>query len=101
MHETVYTCGWGGDDPTCIKLLLKYGAKINVLDHKRNTPLHIAAQYGHRDYVETLLARGADCSLKNSDGKTAKMLAEEGQKDSHKTIIALLNKQEKIMDSRR
>ncbi len=50
-----------------------------VLDHRgqfMRTPLMGAAQNGHREVVVRLLARGADRSLRDSNGKTAEDLAD-------------------------
>ena len=40
--------------------LLERGAEINVVDSKGNTPLHLAARYGHELFVLELLGRNAD-----------------------------------------
>lgn len=52
-----------------------------------NSALALAAMSGHRDVVEHLLAHGADASIKNTEGKTAAMLAEA---KGHSEIAALL-----------
>ena len=35
------------------------------------TPLHLAAAYGHREFVELLLASGADRKIQDHTGQTA------------------------------
>jgi len=60
------------------KLLLKYGAKVDAVDERSNTPLHLACSlhFGssvnqQARIVRFLAAHGADPSLRNADGKTA------------------------------
>ena len=38
----------------------------------RETPLHVAAKYGHRDVVRLLLAYGGDVTITTKDGIIAK-----------------------------
>ncbi|KAK6156956.1 hypothetical protein DH2020_011204 [Rehmannia glutinosa] len=54
----------------CAQVLLEAGAKVDVLDKNKNTPLHYAAGYGRKDCVELLLKNGAAVTLQNLDGKT-------------------------------
>jgi ankyrin repeat protein len=66
--------------PEVIPLFLEWGADINARDYFGNTPLHLAAQtaqtiFGFIDpnmqSVETLLAMGADATIKNDVGREA------------------------------
>lgn len=56
------------DESKLLNLLLDGGAKVNVLDAKKNTALHAADTANE---VGLLLNRGADRALKNSEQKTA------------------------------
>ena len=58
-----------------VTLLLDKGAHIDDQDNRGRTALMIAAELGHRGAVETLLARGADSTLKDKEGKSARDLA--------------------------
>lgn len=69
-----------------VEFLLLNGAKINVLDDKLNSPLHLAAAKGNTLQVCQLLKRGADKSLKNADGVTPLEIAVEGK---HADIVTL------------
>ncbi len=60
---------------------------VNCKDVTGNTPLHIAAQNGHADFVRLLLESGADKTIKNNFGKTALDIAKE---KSYQAIIDLL-----------
>ncbi|MFA6263784.1 MAG: ankyrin repeat domain-containing protein [Candidatus Babeliales bacterium] len=65
-------------DPAMIKFLLKNGAEINAQDKYGNTPLisHILNLFHEEDVcfdtILTLAHFGADVSIKNNSGKTAK-----------------------------
>ncbi|KAG1653007.1 Ras-related protein M-Ras [Nymphon striatum] len=53
-----------------VKLLLDFGAFINTPGYENNTPLHEAAvSGGNLDITEILLSKGADTSLRNSNGQ--------------------------------
>ena len=52
-------------------LLLDRGARIDDQDNRGRTALMIAAELNHEAAVDLLLARGADKSLKDKQGKTA------------------------------
>jgi ankyrin repeat protein len=54
-----------------------------------NTPLHYAADRGHKDIVELLIAKGADINAKNNDGQTPLHYAvEKGHNDIAELFIA-------------
>lgn len=49
---------------TCAALidLFMPGGEIDSVDKDGNTPLHIAARYGHELLINTLITSGADCT---------------------------------------
>jgi ankyrin repeat protein len=53
-----------------------------------NTPLHIAATRNYKESVKWLLLRGADPTIKNKSGKTARDLAQQAASEDS---IAVLN----------
>lgn len=57
---TPLQCAAYGGRLECIKLLLTYGANINLDRGKMGSPLHAAAAAGKYDAFELLLQRGAD-----------------------------------------
>lgn len=68
----------GGGSANIVKFLIENGAEVNALDNKLQTPLHYTATYaGYKgeEVVKLLLGNGADPSLKNTDGRTARYLA--------------------------
>lgn len=58
-----------------VALYLRYATNINVLNRMHWTPLHEAANGAHRATVQYLIKCGADCSIKNIEGRTALQLA--------------------------
>lgn len=38
------------------------GGEIDCMDKDGNTPLHIAARFGHELLINTLITSGADCT---------------------------------------
>ena len=53
-----------------VKMLVKYGAKVNVLTNKYESPLHLAARNGHYEVSEFLAKNGAILDAKNYNKKT-------------------------------
>ncbi len=51
---------------------------LEARDARGRTPLHLAADRGHADVAEALLAAGADANAKADDGSTPLHLAAEG-----------------------
>ena len=52
------------------KLLLRRGAALNHRNHRGNSCLHFAYCFGFTELGEYLLSKGADDSLRNSEGLT-------------------------------
>ena len=57
-------------------LLMDAGAKLDEQDNRGRSALMIAAALGHTTAVDLLLARGANKTLRDKDGKTAADLAD-------------------------
>ena len=63
--------------PMVALLLNQPGIDVDCQDNKGVTPLHIASDMGKEEYVQMLLAHGADISCKTLEGKTALDCAQE------------------------
>lgn len=59
------------------RLLIEAGVRLDIPNHKGNTPLHIAAAHNMVDIVNLLLARGAAIHARNASGKYPYQLATE------------------------
>lgn len=68
--------------------LLDLGVDINAQDRKGGTALFYAIKNEHQIVLELLLSRGADRTIRNSDGFTA---AEFATKLGHRKLAKLLN----------
>lgn len=66
----LFWASWSGMDEIA-SLIIDKCSNINDATSKKWTPLMAAALKGNVDVVKLLLKKGADKSLKNSDGKTA------------------------------
>lgn len=60
-----------------VRMLVDYGAEVNVTQHGGWTPLQEAAAHGNTELVRLLLERGADKNSAAENGKTAVDLARE------------------------
>ena len=70
--------------------LLNHGAEVNAQSTKRGvTALMIVAAAGNEKMVLELLDRGADASLRDRRGETAKVIA---QRRGHTNIAEILEK---------
>jgi ankyrin repeat protein len=52
------------------KLLISYGADVNVRNSRNATPLFWAVWYGHVDNCRALINHGSDCNHQNDNGWT-------------------------------
>ncbi|XP_068228794.1 transient receptor potential cation channel subfamily A member 1 homolog [Palaemon carinicauda] len=63
-------------NPRVLQELLDAKPKnIDMLDNSKLSPLHLAAENGHRDCCEILKKAGANCSVRNKHKETPLMLA--------------------------
>jgi len=65
------------------------GADVNTKTPEGSTPLHLAADEGHKDVGKVLIAKGADLNAKNAIGSTPLNNAtQNGHKDMAELLIA-------------
>ena len=57
------------------------GASVNARDHRKRTPLHVAAEEGEKELIKFLLSKKADANITDLDGNTPVDLAAKKQKD--------------------
>jgi ankyrin repeat protein len=70
-----------------IELLLKSGANVNAKNHFNETPLCEAAFLSGPNVVKELLAKGADPSIRNTDGKSPLDMAKEFKKTENVKVL--------------
>jgi ankyrin repeat protein len=73
-----------------MRLLLYYGANVNVYDTRRNTPLHFAVSKDHLEAARMLLERGADVNSQNDEGLTPLQRASQIQQEGKSDVMRLL-----------
>lgn len=74
LDSALITAASHGDVAT-LDILLQHGASPFFQDASGNTPLHVAAQAGHRDAIQLLLSSGALRFSANHQGRIALQLA--------------------------
>ena len=76
--------------PEIFDLLIRYGAKMNLVDKEGNTALHHIAEFeGKADIIQLLISHGADVHSLNKEKQTALAIASEN--DNLENVKALLN----------
>uniref|UniRef100_L2FGK8 Ankyrin repeat domain-containing protein 52 n=1 Tax=Colletotrichum fructicola (strain Nara gc5) TaxID=1213859 RepID=L2FGK8_COLFN len=70
-----------------VRMLLEWGASIDVAGSRGRTPLNAASENGHLDVVKLLLDKGADITVPNSDGWTPLNTASD---NGHLDVVKLL-----------
>ncbi len=61
-------------DIDAVNRLISEGADVKVENDKGETPLHIAAVWGHKEVVEALLDKGANVNAEDEEGNTPLVL---------------------------
>ena len=89
-----YACAALKDNSSCVEILMYCGAKINVQDHKKNTPLMVAAFFNKPKITQFLIDDGADLRIKNNEDKDCFQIADE--KNHFETRLILAKQFEKI-----
>ncbi len=60
---------------------------MNARNHRKRTPLHVAAEEGEEDFITFLLSKKADANIPDPDGYTPLDLA---AKNKHEGIVKIL-----------
>lgn len=88
VRKNAATYAAGSGCQACLAMLIRAGTAVNAPLENNLTLLMWAAAYGHASSVQLLLDQGADRSLKDSRGKTAADMADEGH---HPHVVSLLS----------
>ncbi|XP_062280596.1 cyclin-dependent kinase 4 inhibitor C [Scomber scombrus] len=60
-----------------LRVLVKHGADVNLVDKQGNLPLHLAAKEGHLEVVKLLVGLTTDPKKSNTHNNTAGQLAHD------------------------
>ena len=69
-------------------MLINRGAKVNVLDHKKNSPAMVAAFFNKPKILQYLIEEGVDLSIRNNEDKDAFDVADEKEHFECRAIIS-------------
>ena len=86
-HDDILAAAASGDVDEVAAVLSMDNRLTRATDARGRTPLHLAAQHGHRETVETLLHNNADPNARDADGQTALALAEAA---GHAAVVTAL-----------
>lgn len=80
LTALMWAAGYADDVPEfegmeTVKLLVDRGARLDLADDRGRTALMIAAERGHPAVIIFLRAKGADVTLRDKDGRSARDLA--------------------------
>lgn len=75
-------------------MLIKRGAKVNVQDHKKNTPAMVAAFFNKPKILQYLINEMADLTIRNNEDKDAYEVADE--KDHHEARAIISRELERV-----
>ncbi len=89
-----YACAALADSSKCVEMLMKRGAKVNVQDHKKNTPAMVAAFFDKPKILQYLINEMADLTIRNNEDKDAYEVADE--KDHHEARAIISRELERI-----
>lgn len=83
LHKTARNLKTISGSRMAKQLLTKHGAKINAINAKGETALHIAVECNNEDVLLLLLDFGVDVNIKTKDGLTPIELAQSQKKETY------------------
>lgn len=83
-----FACAALVDSPICVEMLINCGAKVNIQDHKKNSPAMVAVFFNKPKILQFLIEHGADLTLKNNEDKDCYSIADEKDHLECKSLIA-------------
>jgi ankyrin repeat protein len=83
-----FACAALVDSPTCVQMLIERGAKVNVQDHKKNTPAMVASFFNKPKILQFLVDEGADLTIRNNEDKDAYDVADEKDHYECRSIVS-------------
>ncbi|XP_042890703.1 trichohyalin-like isoform X2 [Penaeus japonicus] len=80
---------WATTQVTALAVLLRHGCNLSAQASDLSTPLHHAATDGKLEVVKWLVQNGADCTIKDKDGRLA---MDRAKKRRHGDVVDYLKK---------
>lgn len=90
LHAAVTKFGSDYKTDAVVKYLVSQGANVNAEDKSGQTPLSIAAKYGHLEIIRLLVSQGADVNAVSKHGQCQLYDAvADGQLEAVKLLVSL------------
>jgi len=83
-----YACAALVDSSKCVEMLIKRGAKVNVQDHKKNTPAMVASFFDKPNILQYLVNECVDLTIRNNEDKDAYDIANEKEHHEARAILS-------------
>lgn len=80
---------WATTQVTALAVLLSHDCNLSAQARDLSTPLHHAATEGKLDVVKWLVQNGADCAIKDKDGRTP---VDRAKKKKHRDVVDFLKR---------
>ncbi len=82
-----FACAALVDSPVCVEMIVRSGAKVNIQDHKLNTPLMVCAFFNKPKIMQYLIKENADPAPRNFEDKDALDVAIEKEFNECKEVL--------------
>lgn len=96
-HTSMHMASEGGDI-NVVEILCNYGADMNVITDLSETPMHLAARYGHMEVIKLMISRGCT-TIDFLNNLTGTPMHEAAARGHHQTVELLFRLGSKSIDT--